>query len=695
MTVSAIATGSLAVGQVVSGIGVTQYTTITAQLTGTTGSTGTYTVSYSQTVSSTNMSTTVVLTSITSSTASVQIPYVLGYDGGSPVTAVTAKVYLGSSVVNTASGTSSPLTVAGLSNNTVYSATLTATNNVGTSTASTGPYFKTAAVPDAPTIGTATLVGNNGANVAFTVPNNNGNTITSYTITSSPGNLTATGATSPISISSLSYGTTYTFTVYATNSLGNSAVSGASNSITTASITPPVNDPNFANVTLLTNWNSVNAATNNVFIDSSTNNATISQNGTTLTGGQGSYTQFPVSASVGYSTAVNGGSFWLGGNGTTPTAGTTLSIPSNTALAIGTNSFTVEAWINLASTSGDKCIMTLGSGGLGVFVSSGGASMYITQALVAVNNSFTLPATISAGTWYHVAVVRSGTSVQVYLNGVGTASQTNAIVYPQNGSFIGTDANGGSSQFFGYISNLRFTNGVAVYTGNFTVPTAPLAATQSSGTNISAITGTQVALLLNGINGNIYDSAGYNNLFTQGTSVSNLQSIFNFYSIKIPSGTNYLQTPSRTSNQFGTGDFTIEGWIYLSSISSNYTIISKRDTSTGWAVNVTSSNKIQFYYTGGSTLTGATSITANTWIYFAVVRSGSSATNLKIYLNGTVDATSGSAVTDNFNQSTLTTSIGGDPTAGTYFNGYVDQIRLSNIARTITGTPTAPFGTHT
>jgi len=234
MTVSAIATGTLAVGQVVSGAGVTQYTTITAQLTGTSGSTGTYTVSIGQTVSSGSMSTTVVLTSVVTATSSVQIPYVLGYDGGSPVTSVTATVYLGSSVVGTASGLSSPLTVTGLPNSTVYSVTLTATNAVGTSTPSTGPYFKTAAVPVAPVIGAATLVGDNGASVAFTPStSNNGSTITVYTAVSSPGGITGTGTTSPISVSGLGFSTSYTFTVYATNTVGNSASSSASNSITT------------------------------------------------------------------------------------------------------------------------------------------------------------------------------------------------------------------------------------------------------------------------------------------------------------------------------------------------------------------------------------------------------------------------------------------------------------------------------
>ena len=232
LTVSAIATGALAVGQVISGVDVTQYTIITAQLTGATGLAGTYTVSIGQTVSSQSMSSTVVLTAITAPTSSVQIPFITGYDGGSPITAVTAKVYAGSTVY-TASGSTSPITVTGLPNSTVYSVTLTATNAIGTSPVSTGPFFKTPAVPDAPTIGAATASGATSATVAFTAPsNNNGSTITGYTAVSSPGGLTGTGATSPLTVNGLTTNTAYTFTVYATNAVGNSAASAASNSAT-------------------------------------------------------------------------------------------------------------------------------------------------------------------------------------------------------------------------------------------------------------------------------------------------------------------------------------------------------------------------------------------------------------------------------------------------------------------------------
>ena len=90
-------------------------------------------------------------------------------------------------------------------------------------------------VPGAPTIGTA-IAGNAQASVPFTAPaSNGGSTITSYTATSSPGGYTGTlnqAGSGTITVTGLTNGTSYTFTVKATNAAGTGTASGASNSVT-------------------------------------------------------------------------------------------------------------------------------------------------------------------------------------------------------------------------------------------------------------------------------------------------------------------------------------------------------------------------------------------------------------------------------------------------------------------------------
>ncbi|MHB1056908.1 MAG: putative Ig domain-containing protein [Rhodanobacter sp.] len=234
-------------------------------------------------------------------------------DGGSPINSYTVTSSPGGL---TASGTASPITVAGLTNGTSYTFTVTATNTAGTGgpsapsnavtpkgaqtiifsnpgtqnfgtsptltasassslpvtfsssttgvcsitsggaltfassgtctinadQAGNGTYlaapqvsqsFTVAAIaPGAPTIGTATA-GNAQASVSFTAPaSTGGSPITGYTVTSSPGGLTGTGAGGPVTVTGLTNGTAYTFTVTATNSAGTGGASAASNSVT-------------------------------------------------------------------------------------------------------------------------------------------------------------------------------------------------------------------------------------------------------------------------------------------------------------------------------------------------------------------------------------------------------------------------------------------------------------------------------
>ena len=115
---------------------------------------------------------------------------------------------------------------------------VTATNSIAPSgvTADSNTTATVAAVvPGAPTIGTATVLFTT-ASVPFTAPASNGGaTITTYTATSSPGGITGTlsqAGSGTVTVSGLSGGTSYTFTVTATNSAGTGAASAASNSVT-------------------------------------------------------------------------------------------------------------------------------------------------------------------------------------------------------------------------------------------------------------------------------------------------------------------------------------------------------------------------------------------------------------------------------------------------------------------------------
>jgi hypothetical protein len=90
--------------------------------------------------------------------------------------------------------------------------------------------------PDVPNIGIATR-GNGQVSVSFSAPSNDGgSSISSYTVISLPGGKTSSGASSPLTVAGLTNGTAYTFKVSATNGIGTSLPSNASNSVTPATV---------------------------------------------------------------------------------------------------------------------------------------------------------------------------------------------------------------------------------------------------------------------------------------------------------------------------------------------------------------------------------------------------------------------------------------------------------------------------
>jgi hypothetical protein len=406
-------------------------------------------------------------------------------------------------------------------------------------------------------------------------------------------------------------------------------------------------------------------AQSNRFIDVSASPTNI-----TIAAGSPSVQAFsPFAPTVPYSTSVVGGSGYFDGSGDY------ISAPDNALLQFETGTFTIQGWVYRAVAGATHTIASKGASTPTGWVFQVNSSNQL--VFTHTSTDITTTTTIPANTWTHVAAVRSGTGTNqmvLFINGVSSATGTVATNFNQaNALNIGADRSNAST-FNGYISGLEIVKGSAL---TITVPTSPPTTSNSP------------SLLLNFTNAGIFDQTAKNDLETVGNAqISTSVKKFGTGSLAFDGTGDWLTFIDRPTTQLGSGDFTIEGWVYINTAGVAYGLISKGTATTGWSVNITSGDKLQFSYTA-SNLTGATSLAANTWYYFAVVRSGTATGNLKVYLDGVVDATSGGAVTDNFNQTSIG-YVGADRVAGSALNGYLDDVRITLAARTIT-TPTSAF----
>ncbi|MEI6423054.1 MAG: fibronectin type III domain-containing protein, partial [Lentisphaerota bacterium] len=145
-------------------------------------------------------------------------------NGGSPITSYAVSL----NEVISFTKAASPITVTGLENGSEYTFKVWANNENGKGAEAKSNPVTPATLPGAPVIN-GTEDGNTQVTVLFTAPTiDGGNPITKYTVTSSPGGKTATAASSPITVTGLTNGTAYTFTVKATNDVGTGFASAPS-----------------------------------------------------------------------------------------------------------------------------------------------------------------------------------------------------------------------------------------------------------------------------------------------------------------------------------------------------------------------------------------------------------------------------------------------------------------------------------
>jgi hypothetical protein len=206
----------------------------------------------------------------------------------------------------------------------------------------------------------------------------------------------------------------------------------------------------------------------------------------------------------------------------------------------------------------------------------------------------------------------------------------------------------------------------------------------------------QVSLLLHGDGANgsttITDNSPTPKTVTAvgNAQISTVQSKFGGSSIELDGTGDYALIPSNLAFQFGSGNFTIEAWAYPRSFGDYKAIVSNMQLGeTSWAFTFMSNGVLRFQtYNASIASTSSNAVTLNEWSHVAVTRINN---NFTVFVNGTQQGTG--TVTNAFSLLS-NVSVGGDLITANYFNGYIDDLRITKgIARYTTNftPPTAPF----
>ena len=154
-------------------------------------------------------------------------------------------------------------------------------------------------------------------------------------------------------------------------------------------------------------------------------------------------------------------------------SGTSQYLSTSNASLNLTGDFTVEGWFYPTNVTGFHALWTFGQASAGRYTVQLSGTSVLSNLYGAGSTTYT--STVSINTWTHIAMVRSGTTVKVYINGVASATTDSQSGTIGNGGYLNIGADdSGATNFAGRITSFRVVNGTAVYTSNFTKSPNPL-----------------------------------------------------------------------------------------------------------------------------------------------------------------------------------------------------------------------------
>jgi hypothetical protein len=338
---------------------------------------------------------------------------------------------------------------------------------------------------------------------------------------------------------------------------------------------------------------------------------------------------------------------------------------NNADFYFSTGDFTIDCWIYIASFSDHRTIVSK------VHTSNPYPGWYFRVNLnggvdfISNNNSAqlsTAASVIPLSTWTHVALVKYGTGAKIYVNGVERGSAASPTIQDYDTTLkIGTLWGTSYYYFYGNLTELRISKGIARWTANFTPPTAPYEPDSY----------TKLLLHFEG------DRSGRDNVLTINGAMDIYPPTGSDRNYDFDGSNDYITIPNSSDWDFGTGDFTIAFWANVTDNGSYSALIStlSNDT-TGWAImHHYQSDLIRLQaYDGSSYYFGDIVPDYGEWAHYAWVRrSGTVYTYKNGELANTVLTTH--AINDTSNAGLYLGRYYSNQNSN-YFQGYVEQLEI-------------------